>query len=106
MPNQQSTPIAEKKVKESDTSMVESGLQNLNTRFADIIDRNSAMMAENQQLKDEINTIEDAKKAELGKIKDMYEAELKEARRLLDNESVKAVRTVATPRNANRNFCK
>lgn len=90
VPNQQSTPIAEKKVKESDTSMVESGLQNLNTRFADIIDRNSAMMAENQQLKDEINTIEDAKTAELAKIKEMYEAELKEARRLLDNESVKA----------------
>ena len=75
----------------ADQSNVESGLQNLNSRFADIIDRNNQMMIVNQKLRDEVNTVEDGKRSELNQIKKLYETELCEARRLLDLEAQKTV---------------
>lgn len=94
-PNTQSTPIADKAKKMdqvADQSNVESGLQNLNSRFADIIDRNNQMMIVNQKLRDEVNTVEDGKRSELNQIKKLYETELCEARRLLDLEAQKTVK--------------
>lgn len=94
MPNQQSTPIASGKKMEmsADGNQVETGLQNLNSRFAEIIERNNQTMNENQKLKDELETVEDLKKSEIGGIKKLYETELAEARRLLDKEAEKTVK--------------
>ena len=75
----------------ADGNPVESGLQNLNSRFAEIIERNNRTMNENQKLKDELETAEDLKKNEIEQIKTLYETELAEARRLLDNEAEKTV---------------
>jgi len=93
VPNQQSTPIASGKKMEmsADGNQVETGLQNLNSRFAEIIERNNQTMNENQKLKDELETVEDLKKSEINGIKNLYETELAEARRLLDKEAEKTV---------------
>ena len=93
VPNQQSTPIASGKKMEmsADGNLVETGLQNLNSRFAEIIERNNQTMNENQKLKDELETVEDLKKSEINGIKNLYETELAEARRLLDKEAEQTV---------------
>ena len=88
VPNQQSTPIASGKKTEMSAK---TGLHNLNSRFAEIIERNNQTVNENQKLKDELKTAEDLKKNEIDGIKSLYETELAEARRLLDKEAEKTV---------------
>lgn len=95
VPAQTSTPkVVKGSTSEADSpSAVQDGLHGLNIRFAEIINRNNQFSIENQQLRDDVASIEDSKKGAIEKIKELYETELAEARRLLDKEADKTVRS-------------
>lgn len=77
----------------------------LNSRFAAIVERNSAAVTENTELKSQLETKDLDHLTELSKVKKMYEDELKEARRLLDkaaNEKVQLEMAMQQTRDKNK----